>query len=270
MQSGALIDRQGERGMEGQDAGGVKSAARILDLLELLGSDERGYRLSDVVSELGFPKSSCLMLLRTLDMRGYAERDADGCYRLRRAYREGGGWVSGRFALLREIALPELTRLSESITQTAVLGVLTAKPDIRVIATVASKGDIRYEIPLGARFPLFCSAMGRCALAFGSAEFREAYLAHEPRPQLTRHTVTDINQLHRIIDKVRSERYAINVEEHVIGVISVAAPILDADGKFLGTINVGCVTPSFHENGPAIESAVHKAGETISRLVQNA
>ncbi|MFE3838525.1 IclR family transcriptional regulator [Pseudogemmobacter sonorensis] len=247
----------------------VKSAARVLDLMELLGATESGLRLGEISAELSFPKSSCHMLLRTLSDRGYVERDDEGRYSLRRVYRETGSWVSGRFALLREIAMPELEALSQQINQTTVLGVLTSLPDIRVIATIEGRSGIRYEIPLGARFPLFCSAMGRCALAFSTEEFREEYFATHPRPQLTRHTITELSALRAAVERARERRFAINAEEHVIGVTSVAAPILDGAGRFLGSLNVGCITPSFHENGTEIERAVHEVGIRLTRLAAN-
>ena len=55
----------------------VKSAARVLDLLEYFGSVREPKLLKDIVLALGFPKSSTLMLLRTLEIRGYVERGRD-------------------------------------------------------------------------------------------------------------------------------------------------------------------------------------------------
>ncbi len=54
----------------------VKSAARVLDILELLFRSEEPMALKDLVSILALPKSSAHALLRTLQSRGYVERDA--------------------------------------------------------------------------------------------------------------------------------------------------------------------------------------------------
>ncbi len=252
-------------------SGNVKSAQRILDLLELLGTEVRGWRLTEIASELDIPKSSCLMLLQTLAQRGYVEKSQDNSWSMRSALLDQSGWVGGRTGLLRQIALPELKALSHRIAQTAVLGVLTAKPEVKVIDTVQSTADIRYEIPLGTRFPVFCSAMGRCFLAFGRPGFAESYFAANPRlPKFTRYTVNEPDTLRDLIAEIRRQRHAINIEEHVIGAASVAAPILDRDGTIVAALNVGCVTPSYFENQTRINAAVHETGLRISALLQTA
>ena len=53
----------------------VKSAARVLDILELLFRSEEPMALKDLVSILALPKSSAHALLRTLQSRGYVERE---------------------------------------------------------------------------------------------------------------------------------------------------------------------------------------------------
>jgi DNA-binding IclR family transcriptional regulator len=58
----------------------VKSAARVLDILELLFRSEEPMALKDLVSILALPKSSAHALLRTLQSRGYVERDAADRY----------------------------------------------------------------------------------------------------------------------------------------------------------------------------------------------
>ena len=62
----------------------VKSAARVLDILELLFRSEEPMALRDLVSILALPKSSAHALLRTLQSRGYVERDAADRYALNR------------------------------------------------------------------------------------------------------------------------------------------------------------------------------------------
>ena len=54
----------------------VKSAQRVIDILELFESECRPLRVADIVERLGLPQSSVSMLLRTLVSRGYMEFDA--------------------------------------------------------------------------------------------------------------------------------------------------------------------------------------------------
>jgi DNA-binding IclR family transcriptional regulator len=55
----------------------IKSAARVLDVLELFSARCDGLTLSEVARGLELPKSSTLGLLRTLHKRGYLVREGD-------------------------------------------------------------------------------------------------------------------------------------------------------------------------------------------------
>src|SRR5258708_32787950 len=73
----------------------VKSAARVLDILELLVRSEEPMALKDLVSILTLPKSSAHALLRTLQTRGYVERDAADRYALNESLRQSPDWIGG-------------------------------------------------------------------------------------------------------------------------------------------------------------------------------
>ncbi|MFX5634117.1 helix-turn-helix domain-containing protein, partial [Acinetobacter baumannii] len=60
----------------------VRSDARVLDVLEYLAGQATGASLSEACEALRLPKSSTLMLLRTLLVRGYVTRDAGDRYHL--------------------------------------------------------------------------------------------------------------------------------------------------------------------------------------------
>ena len=84
----------------------VKSAARVLDVLELFAASVGALGVSDVARKLGIPKSSTQGLLTTLASRGYLGRQ-DSAYFLP-AERRDGGWVGGLRARLLGLAEPIL------------------------------------------------------------------------------------------------------------------------------------------------------------------
>src|ERR1044072_380366 len=89
----------------------VKSAARVLDILELLARSDQPMALKDLVSVLALPKSSAHALLRTLQSRGYVERDAADRYALNQALRQSAGWIGGPEAHLAAVARPAMEQL---------------------------------------------------------------------------------------------------------------------------------------------------------------
>src|SRR5262249_26297210 len=101
----------------------VKSAARVLDILELLFRSEAPMALKDLVSILALPKSSAHALMRTLHSRGYVERDAADRYFLNEFLRQSPGWIGGPEAHLAAVARPGVEQLRGGLDGTGVLGV---------------------------------------------------------------------------------------------------------------------------------------------------
>src|ERR1700752_1018398 len=101
--------------------GNVKSAARVLDILELLFRSEEPMALKDLVSVLALPKSSAHALLRTLQSRGYVERDAADRYKLNEQLRQSAGWVGGPEAHLAAVARPVMEQLRDELDESVFL-----------------------------------------------------------------------------------------------------------------------------------------------------
>ena len=110
----------------------VKSAGRILDVLELLAGMPQGIRLNQLARTLAIPKSSASGLLGTLAMRGYVEATGQG-YRLANGYR-GGGWVGGITGTLVRAGHPVMEKLVAETGESAFLGIATPSFDIRYVA----------------------------------------------------------------------------------------------------------------------------------------
>ena len=125
----------------------VKSAARVLDILELLFRSEEPMALKDLVSILALPKSSAHALLRTLQSRGYVERDAADRYVLNESLRQSSGWIGGPEAHLAAVARPVMDQLRDDLDETVFLGVRAARGDVKVIAKSVSRAQIRATIP---------------------------------------------------------------------------------------------------------------------------
>lgn len=231
------------------DPKSVKSGARILDLIEFISARDSGVSLADVVSALQIPKSSALMLINTLVIKRYVERDANGRYRLDELYRSvGDDWVGGRLAILRKLARPMMRELADAVQETVVIGILTHAFEMMVVEKVRSPREVRYDIQAGAPYPAYCTAIGRVILGFSDPALVEHYLRTTPMAKCTPHTIVDPEAIRQILSEVRTQGYAINIEEHIEGASSIAAPLLDESGQVVGALNVGCVSAHFTNN----------------------
>jgi DNA-binding IclR family transcriptional regulator len=245
----------------------VRSAARVLDVLEHLAGTGEGASLSEVCNALELPKSSTLMLLRTVLARGYVTKDTADRYRLNDIFRSYGfGWGGHRFARLIALSNAVMHELCQAVDETVLLGAEDGRV-IRTLAKVVSEQVIRYDVALAAPSPFYCTAMGRTIMAFSSEEKREAMLLASPRPKITPHTVTDLKALRAILKQVRDRGYAVVEEEFALGGTGIGAPIFDGRGAIFAVLDVGCVSKRFPAKRTRIIRELVAAANTLSHLL---
>ncbi|NQW11224.1 MAG: IclR family transcriptional regulator [Alphaproteobacteria bacterium] len=250
----------------------VKSAARILDILELFALSREPLALRDISGALDIPKSSTLMLLRTLESRGYVMRGDDDRYRLDPVWRPDGAvgddWLGGRTMRLIRVADPIMRELVDTLEETTVLGVLTPESDVRVVASVVSPLAVRYDLTRMSVIPTYCTALGHAMLAYQAEEVIEHYIDRCSFEAITEKTIVDPAVFRAQLSKVRQRGWAINSEERFLGASGVAAPIFDAHGDVVAALNVATLTVRFRRNQKRILASVKEAAARLSSLAE--
>ncbi|MDG4825170.1 IclR family transcriptional regulator [Asanoa sp. WMMD1127] len=201
----------------------VKSAARVLDVLDDIAANGPGTQLQ-LATRLGIPKSSLHALLRTMCARGWLDTDQTGSiYRLgvhtltvSSAYLDGDPVLSRASSVMDEIAA--------ATEETVHLGRLEGA-EIIYTAKRESKHPLRMYSAVGRRLPAYMTALGRAMLAEQPEDVREALVPHQIKP-VTTQTITDRDALLAIIDKAGQLGYAEESEESCLGVrcFGVALP----------------------------------------------
>lgn len=242
----------------------VKSAARVLEVLEFLARAPEPVSLKDVTEELGYPKSSTHGLLGTLVVRGYAIRHDGERYAINEACRSGPGWVGGEEAKLIAVAMPIMDRLRDELGESVFLGVRMRNGDVKHIAKSVSRQAIRYDADQKGAAPAYCTAMGRVLLAFWRPDATAEYLSTAALVARTPHTVTDRRKLAKIVAGVRQEGYAISDQEMVLGGTGVAAPVRNKAGQVVAVLNLGIVTARYYENRDPMIAGVIAAARLVS------
>lgn len=245
----------------------VKSAERVLDILEVFAMFRAPLALRDIAGQLGIPKSSALMLLRTLEGRGYLVRDGDR-YVLDPVWQsdeEGGGcFIGGHTMRLIRIAEPVMRDLVDRLEETVVLGVPTLEGDVRVVANRLSPLTVRYDQSRISVIPAYCTALGQAMLAFQSQEAIDAYIARCPFEPLTDRTITDPQAFRARLAENRQRGWALNQEERFLGAVGLAAPILGQGGTVLGALNIGTVPVRYRRRRTTLVAALQRAVATVA------
>jgi DNA-binding IclR family transcriptional regulator len=207
----------------------IASAAGTLEILEILGNAQDALPFGAIVAASGRPKATVHRMLATLVNTGYATHEqATGRYRLTlKSWRLGAAAV--RDLDVTGVAHPALERLMRETGETVHLTVLDPSGDVIYVSKVESPQSIRVQTRLGQLNPSWCTATGRCLLAFNE-KVADQVLARK-LPARTPRTVTDPRKLRALLGDVRDGGYAVTRAENHPEMGGVAAPIRDHTGS---------------------------------------
>jgi IclR family acetate operon transcriptional repressor len=242
----------------------VTSVERALSILELLASKHQGLSASEISRSARLPKSSTSYLLRTLVGRGYVRRDAEtGQHTLGvRVLSLGGQAVQGM--ALREVAIPHLRHLVERTRMGAHLAILD-HGDAVYIERIESPGFIKMDIWNGRRVAPQATAIGKALICRLERQEVQEIAARHPITPASSKTITSLPRLWDELSEVSRRGYAIDDEEHAVGVRCVAAPVVAASGEVVAAIGVsGTVMQINDEYLPAVGSLMRSTALRFS------
>ncbi len=215
----------------------TSSVIRAMQIIELL-ANEGPKMLSEVVEKLNMPKSTAYVLLKDLIQVGYVTRS-----------NKGGPYTLGLrlFSLLsltwphpdlRNTIRPVLEYMTQEVGETAHLGILD-RMDFSVvyIDKVESRQAMRLASRIGMRNPLYCTGIGKALLAFASHFIQETYYQRLQLVPFTKTTITSLGVLREEMDASKTAGYAIDLQEHEVGVNCVAVA-LTAGEDVLAAVSV--------------------------------
>jgi len=220
----------------------MKSAQRVLHILEAFSVDHPEYTAAELIEKLSFPQGSIYRFLRILLKNGFLEKNPrTNKFRLGIKMFELGS-VVWREMELRKIALPSMEELSRKTGETVHLGVLDGN-EVVSIEGMESGQSLRTSLPIGKRVSLHSTGIGKAILSFLSAQWIEKFVTSQRLPQYTSNTITTREHLLDEIEITRQRGYAVDNEENEPGIRCVAAPIRNFSGTVIASMSIS--GPSF-------------------------
>lgn len=218
-------------------SGSVQSVERALSLLEVLGEDEEGYRLTDLAIRTGLSPSTVHRLLTTLEKHRFVQFDqSDGMWHVgRQAFAVGSAFVRQRNFVAP--ALPFLRRLRDQTRETANLGVVD-DGEMVVLTQIESREIMRAITRVGGRVPMVSSGMGKAILATYAPADVATIVSRYGMRKTTPHSLTRASELRGELDTIRRQGYAVDDEEFVTGLRCVAAVVYSNQAEALFAISV--------------------------------
>jgi len=220
-----------------RSSGQVRSLTRALTLLRHLAASGDGMSLTELSDAAGLPPSTTHRLLTTLESERFVRPEPQGgLWRIGvAAFIVGAAFARSRDKL--SLTRPYLRRLMELSGETANLFVESDGEAI-CIGQIESRHAMRAITGVGGRVLLHSSGAGKALLANMEAARRQRVLGTMALPRETQRTITDRARLEAEVDSVRNLGYAVDDEEHALGLRCVAAPVFDEFGRGVAAISV--------------------------------
>src|SRR6267142_1457880 len=242
----------------------VTSVERALSILELLASKHQGLSTSAISRSAHVPKSSTSYLLRTLVARGYVRRDAEtGNHTLGvRVLSLGGQAMQGM--ALREVAISHLRGIVERTRLGAHLAILD-HGDAVYIERIESPGFIKMDIWVGKRVAPQLTAIGKALICHLDPQVVQEITARHRVAPASSKTILKLPRLLEELALTRQRGYAVDDEEHAVGVRCVAAPVFAASGEVVAALGAsGTVSQLNDDHLAAVGNIIRTAALKLS------
>jgi DNA-binding IclR family transcriptional regulator len=220
----------------------VKSAERLLDVLDLLARQARPVPTMTIARECGIPKSSAHHLLNVMRARNFVTYyEAERAWGLGVAVFEIGSAYL-RSAPLQRLGRPLLVELTARTGETSHLAMLHGT-EVLYIDKEQPLGNVaRLVTEIGVRLPAHLTAVGRAILAhLPEAQIRALY-AGQPLVVRTGQGPTSIDALLRDLEEVRRTGIAFDEEMVTPGISCVACAVFSHEGVPAAAIGVTFVS----------------------------
>ncbi|SFE59433.1 transcriptional regulator, IclR family [Sulfitobacter brevis] len=240
----------------------IEAVGRALNVLETL-AETPGLGVTALANEMGLTKSIVFRLLQTLEEAGYVQRDAERAI-FSLGYRVALlGERVGRDGALLHVAPSIMDELRDETGENVNL-VIREGGYALALATREGLHAIRIFAQSGRKGPLHAGGASMLLLAYAEPAIRDRILT-SPLESYTNYTVTDPEQLAKILLRIRANGYNVALNDLDDGAFSIAAPIFNSAGEVVAGLSIAGASVRLDEpQRDAYIDAVKSAAEKIS------
>lgn len=213
----------------------IEAVGRALNVLETL-AEKPGLGATALATEMGLTKSIVFRILQTLEEAGYVHRDPE-----RATFSLGYrvvllGERVGREGALLHVAPSIMDELRDETGENVNLVIREGSFAV-ALATREGLHAIRIFAQNGQKGPLHAGGASMLLLAYAEPSILDRVLTSE-LTSFTNHTITDPDQLRKILHRIRVNGYNVALNDLDDGAFSIAAPIFNASGEVVAGLSI--------------------------------
>jgi len=235
-----------------------------MELLELLGNHHNGLTIQEMCKCLNHSKTSIYRIATTLLEMGYLTKDDDSNRFLlsRKIFRLGLAALGE--ANILERAIEPMKRLRDDVKESVMLGTLVGNEAV-LLEQVLGAHDFTFMLRSGTHLCLHASAPGKVLLAYQREEIRKELLNNLELTRYNDNTIIEPDIFRKELDKVFQRGYGTDIEEEIVGVHCIGAPIFNQYGEIVACVWISGPKGRMPiETFPGLSLKVRNCAEVIS------
>ena len=247
-----------------QRASSMTNALRLLNLFTV---DEPELTLSELAEKLDVGPSTVYRITHTLIHEGFITRDP-----MTKNFRLGSLLLSMGHAIITsydicELSPPILEKLVQDTGETVHLSILKGNKTV-YLQKFECSNYVHLLTHIGRKNPIHCTAAGQIMLAFQSETEIEKFIT-AGLPGYTSNTLTDPIKFKERLSCIRKKGFSLNMEEMLIGVSSIAAPVKSPLGEVEYSVSIAGPTSRINYNRVhALSKLVMDAADELSKRLK--
>lgn len=238
-------------------SGNVKSAVRVLRVLEFFDGIRRPAGVTEVARALGIPPSSTTGLLQSLVDLGYLVQDAQRMYKPTPRVTLLGSWIDPQLAPDGPV-LSLMNELGAATGETIILGIPSGIT-VRYIHVVPSTNPMRLHVGPGESRPIGLSGIGRLFLSqMEDDEVRQIVFRHNALQPDDQNRLS-YPAVRRDIENIRAAGYSVSLDRISQGAGLVCLPLPRREGSPPMAVAVAGLSSMIRSNSEQIAGRMSDA-----------
>lgn len=246
----------------------IQSIQRAIDIINCFSESKPSLSIHEISNEISLHINTTRGIINTLVYNGLLEHDlAENKYSLGLLFISKAELVSlNSVDSIKELIKPWLRKIADHYEVSARLQLVSRNTIHTVETQIPENGRYILQTRLGMKFPLNATSSGKLVLYYSSKEDREAYLKTMEPEKYTEHTKTTRGELEAELEFIHNNGYSLEDEEIGTGISSIAVPLLDKKGSFLGTISITATNAVMAQIRTEAVSDMKKAADEFRKV----
>lgn len=224
-----------------------QSVGKALKLLKFFSRERPKLSLADIARMSGLSKPTAYRFLKALEEEGFVTRSSlaheDRLYQLGLRLLALGNLVQEQIEV-RKLALPHMERLRDELGEVIHL-VVHERGEAVYVERVETDRPMSLFTRIGLRTPLYAGSGPRLLFAYMRPDEREKLLLQLTLTPFTDATITDADELRKVLEEIRQRGYSVSYGEYVTGTLGISAPIRDHTANVIASLTIAIPGDTF-------------------------